>query len=86
VGIFAALSGEPKGDILRRFGGQNFSAFKAALVEIAVESLAPIGAEMKRLLEDPGHLEAVLNDGAARARVIAAKTMLDVKDILGFVR
>ena len=86
VGIFAALSGEAKGDILGRFGGQNFSAFKSALVEIAVESLAPIGAEMKRLLEDPGHLEAVLNDGAARARVIAAKTMLDVKDILGFVR
>ncbi len=86
VGIFAALSGEAKPDVLKRFGGQNFSAFKAALVEIAVESLDPIGTEMKRLLEDPGHLEAVLNDGAARAREIAAKTMLDVKDVLGFVR
>ncbi len=86
VGIFAALTGESRADVLKRFGGQNFSAFKSALADAAVAGLEPVGSEMKRLLADPGHLEAVLNDGADRARVLAAKTMGSVKDILGFVR
>ncbi len=86
VGIFAALAGESKAEVLNRFGGQNFSGFKAALVDVAVDALDPIGAEMKQLLKDSGHLEAILNDGAARAREIAAPVMTAVKDILGFVR
>ena len=41
---------------------------------------------MRRLMADPGHIDAVLADGAARARAIAAVTMDAVKDIVGFVR
>jgi tryptophanyl-tRNA synthetase len=86
VGIFAALNGETKTDVLKTFGGGNFSAFKSALVDLAVAKLAPIGAEMKRLKDDPAFIDGVLVDGAARARAIAAKNMACVKDILGFVR
>src|ERR1700724_972146 len=86
VGIFAALSGETKIDVLKTFGGGNFSAFKSALVDLAVAKLGPIGAEMKRLNDDPAFIDGVLVDGAARARAIAAKNMACVKDILGFVR
>jgi tryptophanyl-tRNA synthetase len=86
VGIFAALNGETKIDVLKTFGGGYFSAFKSALVDLAVAKLGPIGAEMKRLKEDPAFIDGVLVDGAARARAIAAKNMACVKDILGFVR
>src|SRR5580658_1572754 len=44
VGIFAALNGETKIDVLKTFGGGNFSAFKSALVDLAVAKLGPIGA------------------------------------------
>ena len=54
------------------------------LVELA--KLGPVGAEMKRLVQDPAHIDAVLVDGAARAQAIAAETMKAVKDIVGFVR
>ncbi|MGH7886498.1 MAG: tryptophan--tRNA ligase, partial [Candidatus Binatia bacterium] len=86
IGIFAALNGEMKEDVLKTFGGGNFSAFKSALVDLAVAKLGPIGAEMKRLKDDPAFIDGVLVDGAARARAIAAKNMACVKDILGFVR
>ena len=86
VGIFAALNGETKVDVLKTFGGGNFSAFKSALVDLAVAKLGPIGAEMKRLKDDPAYIDGVLADGAARARTIARKNMACVKDILGFVR
>ncbi|MGB6177517.1 MAG: tryptophan--tRNA ligase, partial [Methylocella sp.] len=86
IGIFAALNGETKIDVLKTFGGGNFSAFKSALVDLAVAKLGPIGAEMKRLNDEPAFIDGVLVDGAGRARAIAAKNMACVKDILGFVR
>jgi tryptophanyl-tRNA synthetase len=86
VGIFAALNGETKSDVLETFGGGNFSAFKSALVDLAVAKLGPIGAEMKRLKDDPAFIDGVLVEGAERARAIAARNIACVKDILGFVR
>jgi tryptophanyl-tRNA synthetase len=86
VGIFAALKGGSKADVLADYGGAQFSTFKAALVDLAVDVMGPIGAEMKRLKGDPGHIDAVLADGAARARAMARQTMDALKDIVGFVR
>jgi len=86
VGIYAALSGRSKADVLRDFGGGQFSSFKSALVDLSVDKLGSIGAEMKRLTQDPGYVDAVLVDGADRARAIAAETMHAVKDIVGFIR
>ena len=86
VGIYAALAGTTKPAVLREFGGAQFSTFKAALVDIAVAKLGPIGAEMKKLVQDPVYIDSVLAEGSARASVIAAETMKAVKDIVGFVR
>jgi hypothetical protein len=61
--------------VLREFGGGQFSGFKNALVELCVAKLAPIASEMKRLVADPGHVDAILVDGAERAQAIAAETM-----------
>jgi tryptophanyl-tRNA synthetase len=86
VGIYAALSNRPKADVLREFGGGQFSSFKNALVELCVAKLAPIASEMKRLTADPAYVDSVLADGADRARTIAAETMQTAKDIVGFIR
>jgi tryptophanyl-tRNA synthetase len=86
VGIYAALGGTTRAAVLTDFGGGQFSTFKTALADLAVAKLGPIGAEMKRLVGDPGYVDTVLADGADRARVIAAETMKSVKDIVGFIR
>ncbi|SCW72283.1 tryptophan--tRNA ligase [Ancylobacter rudongensis] len=86
VGIYAALGAVPKEEVLTQFGGGQFSTFKAALVDLAVAKLGPIGAEMQRLVAEPDHIDAILRDGAARARVLADATMANVRDIVGFVR
>jgi tryptophanyl-tRNA synthetase len=86
VGIYAALAGTTKAGVLRDFGGAQFSAFKSALVELAVAKLGPIGAEMKKLVQDPAYIDQVLADGSERASAIAGQTMKAVKDIVGFVR
>ena len=86
VGIFAALANKTRADVLKEFGGAQFSSFKSALVDLAVSRLGPIGGEMKRLVQDPAHIDAILADGADRAQAIAAETMRHVKDIVGFVQ
>jgi len=86
VGIYAALNETSKAEVLKEFGGAQFSTFKNALVELAVARLGPIGAEMKKLVGDPAYIDSVLVDGSARAQAIASETMNAVKDIVGFVR
>jgi tryptophanyl-tRNA synthetase len=86
VGIHAALADTTRADVLKEFGGAQFSTFKAALVDLAVAKLSPITTEMQRLQHDPGYIDAVLADGAERARALAAPTMKSVKDIVGFIR
>jgi tryptophanyl-tRNA synthetase len=86
VGIYAALADVTPAQVLAEHGGAQFSAFKQALVDLTVAKLGPINAEMKRLVADPGHIDATLGRGAERAEAIAAETMNAVKDILGFVR
>jgi tryptophanyl-tRNA synthetase len=86
VGIYAGLAGRTKPDILAEYGGAQFSTFKGALVDLAVERLGPIGAEMSRLTADPGHIDRVLADGSEKAAAIAGGVVAEVKDILGMVR
>ncbi|MFB2549872.1 tryptophan--tRNA ligase [Ensifer soli] len=86
VGIYAALSDRTKADVLAEFGGQQFSVFKPALIDLAVATLSPITAEMRRLMDDTRHIDAILRDGAERAGARAEKTMNEVRDIVGFLR
>jgi tryptophanyl-tRNA synthetase len=86
VGIYAALGQGTKHEVLQQFGGSNFSTFKAALIELAVDKLGPIGKRMKELREDASYIDSVLTSGAERARVEARATMDAVKDIVGLIR
>jgi tryptophanyl-tRNA synthetase len=86
VGIYAALAGVGKAEVLKQFGGAQFSAFKPALADLLIAKLSPITAEMRRIKEDFAYIDSVLADGAARAQLLAAETMKAVKDIVGLVR
>ena len=85
VGIFAALAGTSPKDVLAQFGGGQFSGLKNALADLAVAKLTPIVTEIRKLQADQAHVDAVLADGAVRARAIAAPILHDVRKIVGFV-
>ncbi len=83
VGIFAALSGVSVADVLAEHGGQGFGAFKPALAELTVAKVAPIGEEMRRLMETPDEIDAILADGAERAAALARPVLREVYETLG---
>jgi tryptophanyl-tRNA synthetase len=84
VGIFAGLSGRTQADVLSEFGGQGFGVFKPALAELAVLQIAPISAEMNKLLEDDAQIDALLEKGAEQAQAIAGPILAEVKKLVGF--
>jgi tryptophanyl-tRNA synthetase len=86
VNIFAAIANKTPTEVLGEFGGQQFGQFKPALVDLAVDHLSPISAEMTRLMSDPAEIDRVLGDGADRAAAIAEPILADTYDILGMVR
>lgn len=86
LGIYAALSDQEADAVMAQFAGRQFSEFKNALADLAVSVLTPINGEMKRLMNDPAQIDAVLKDGGQRARALAEPILKEVFDIVGFLR
>jgi tryptophanyl-tRNA synthetase len=85
VGIFAALSGQTKAQVLETFGGQGFGQnFKPALADLLIARLAPVSAQMRGFLADPAQIDRVLADGAERARALAEPVLAETRRIVGF--
>ena len=79
-----ALTGQSVAEGLGEFGGQGFGVFKPKLAEAAVEYIAPVSEEYARLLNDKSEIDAVLKDGAERARNAARPVMAEVKKLIGY--
>ena len=86
VGIYAAMAGIKQEAVLAQFAGKGFGAFKPALGELLVEKLAPINARFNELRHDTAALDAILRQGAARARAAATPTLDAAYAALGLLR
>ncbi|MCW5646926.1 MAG: tryptophan--tRNA ligase [Sphingopyxis sp.] len=86
VSIYAAMADESIDDVLARFAGQGFGAFKPALGELLVETLRPIATRLNQLKADPAAIDAALEQGAARASALARPTLDAAHAALGLCR
>jgi tryptophanyl-tRNA synthetase len=66
-----------------REGGIGYGEFKKRLFEAFWETFRPMRERRARLEADPGYVESVLAQGAARARVAAEETMRKVRAAVG---
>jgi tryptophanyl-tRNA synthetase len=86
VGIYAALADQSVADVLARFEGQGFGAFKPALAELLVETLRPISTRLTELERDSAELDRILAHGAAKARAAAEPVVAGAYAALGLTR
>ncbi len=86
VDIYAALSDSDAETVLRDHAGAGWGTFKPALADLAVEKLAPISGEMKRLMAAPDEIDAILAKGAEKAEAIANPILERTFELMGFVR
>ncbi|MBY6155473.1 tryptophan--tRNA ligase [Vannielia litorea] len=86
VDIYASLSGGTQESVIAEYAGAGWGQFKPALADLAVEKLAPISDEMRRLMADPAEIDRLLGVGRNRAREIAAPVLERTYEIVGLVR
>jgi len=86
VGIYAALEGSDPASVLAEHGNKGFGPFKEALAELLIAKLSPIAAETRRLLADPGQIEAELRRGAVKAAEIADPIVTEAEKLVGLLR
>jgi tryptophanyl-tRNA synthetase len=86
VSIYGALAGISQAEVLARFGGQGFAAFKPALADLAVEVMGPVADRFRRYLAEPAELDRILADGVERASAVAEPIVTEVKKVVGFWR
>ena len=87
VGIYGAITGESVEQVLARFAGQGFGAFKPALADALDRACsrrcAPGSSSFAR---DPAELDRILAAGAERARRLAAPTLAAAYRAVGLTR
>ena len=84
--IHSSLSGRSISELEHEFAGKGYGDFKGAVAEVVVEYLRPIRAKALELLEDEKHLINLLQEGAEKARIVAAKTLATTYENLGLVK
>jgi tryptophanyl-tRNA synthetase len=83
VGIYAAVTGKTEEQVLDRFAGQGFGAFKPALADAVVALIAPIRGRLDELRREPAELDRILSDGAVRASELGAPVLAAAKTAVG---
>ncbi len=83
VGIYAAVTGETVDQVLGRFAGPGFGAFKPALGDALIGLLSPLRARLDEFRKDPAELDRILAGGAARASELGAPTLAEAYRAVG---
>ena len=83
--IYAALTGRQIPSIEDEYAGRGYGDLKKDLADVVVDFVTPFRTTTHELLDDQTYLMSVLERGAAQAREVAARTLADVYDRVGFV-
>jgi tryptophanyl-tRNA synthetase len=85
LAIHSALSGRSVAELEEHFAGRGYGDLKKELAEVVADFVAPVRARTQELLDDRAELERLLARGADRAREVAARTVADAYDRVGFL-
>ncbi|MET7680176.1 tryptophan--tRNA ligase [Streptomyces sp. NPDC005423] len=83
--IYSTLTGTPVADLERQYEGKGYGALKTDLAEVMVEFVTPFRERTQQYLDDPETLDSVLAKGAEKARAVAAETLAQTYDRVGFL-
>ncbi|CAB4330509.1 unannotated protein [freshwater metagenome] len=84
--IMSAYTETPIADLVKSFEGRMYGDLKKETAAAVLNFVEPYQAKVNSYMTDPAELERLMRTSAVRAKEIAAKTLADVYDKLGFVR
>jgi tryptophanyl-tRNA synthetase len=85
LAILAALTDRSVADLRAGYAGQGYGALKTDVAEAFTDFATPYRERTQRWLADEDALDAILAEGAARARKVASDTLARAYDAVGFL-
>jgi tryptophanyl-tRNA synthetase len=86
LSIYSALSGRSIEELEKDYSGKGYGDLTGDLAQVVGDVLTPFRERTLGYLDDPAALDAVLAEGAEKARAVAATTLEQVYDRVGFLR
>ena len=83
--ICSTLTGAGIAELEEKYAGKGYGALKTDLAEIVVDFVTPFRERTQQYLDDPETLDSILAEGAEKARAIAAETLSQAYDKVGFL-
>ena len=83
--IYSALTNRSVREVEQAYDGRGYGDFKKDLADIVVDFVTPLRTRTLELLDDRAELDAVLAKGAERAQAVAAETLRQAHDRVGFL-
>ena len=80
------MTGKPVDELVAGYEGAGYGQLKADTADALEAFTTPLRARYEELMADRGELERILAEGADRAREVAAKTLADVYERVGFLK
>ncbi|MFD8208150.1 tryptophan--tRNA ligase [Streptomyces sp. NPDC059695] len=83
--IMSTLTATSVEDLVKSYEGKMYGALKTDLAEVMVDFVTPFRARTQEYLDDPETLDSVLAKGAEKARAVAAETLAQTYERMGFL-
>ncbi|WP_443076677.1 tryptophan--tRNA ligase [Streptomyces sp. NBC_01725] len=83
--IYSTLTGASIADLEKKYEGKGYGALKVDLAEAMVDFVTPFRDRTQEYLDDPETLDSILAEGAEKARTVAAETLAQAYERIGFL-
>jgi tryptophanyl-tRNA synthetase len=83
--IYSAMTGRSVDDVAAEYDGRGYGDLKKDLGQVVEDFVTPFRARTTELLDDRAELDAILCNGAERAKAVASKTLALAYDRIGFI-
>ncbi|WP_225078987.1 tryptophan--tRNA ligase [Streptomyces sp. CoT10] len=83
--IYSTLTRAGIGELEEKYAGKGYGALKTDLAEVMVEFVTPFRERTQQYLDDPETLDSILAKGAEKARAVAAETLSQAYERVGFL-
>jgi len=83
--IYSAIDGRPIAELEAAYEGRGYGDLKKDLAEVVAATFGAFKERTEAILAEPDKLDAILAEGAERARAVAAPTLAAAYDRIGFL-
>ncbi|MFJ1745555.1 tryptophan--tRNA ligase [Streptomyces sp. NPDC088116] len=83
--VYSTLTGLAVAELEQKYEGKGYGALKTDLADVMIDFVTPFRARTQEYLDDPETLDSILAEGAEKARAVAAETLAQTYDRVGFL-